>query len=450
MARPIIRLRLTALYAGSIAAILLGATIVTFGLVQLAVDGEFERSLQRGLAVARNTFWTELPEYKTTEATIAHVAGEVAVPDRVVQFVAPDGRVFATAPADRTQRLLPPLRVRSAPLEPALAPGWTVRITASESETHGLRDAMARLAAISLPSIFVLAIVVGWFVTGRALRPVGLMAQATARIAPGSGTRLPVGHPDDELGQLGRRFNALLDRLDEALAQQRRFIADAEHELRTPVARVRTRVEAALAQPPGPRDRDALRQADVELRATSSLLDELLLLARVDAGAAQGPRERVFLDDLAMDAVAGWRPDAARAGVTLAVDVMEETPVLAERTLVARLIGILLDNAIRYTPAGGRVAVRAHALPGAAVLEVVDTGIGIPLAERDRATQRFWRGAEARRLAPQGSGLGLSIARWIVERHEGRLELLPRVDGGTLVRVSLPAAAPVRGEAVVA
>jgi two-component system OmpR family sensor kinase len=331
--------------------------------------------------------------------------------------------------------------VRTAPLDPALAPGWMVRITASAAEERALRRRLLAWTFASVPALALLAVAAGWLVTGRALRPVGRMADATARIAPGSGVRLPVAEPHDELGRLGGRFNALLDRLDDALLQQRRFLADAEHELRTPVARVRTRVEAALARPPGDGDRQALEEAARELRRTSALLDELLLLARADAGTPAGPRERLYLDDVAMDAMNEWRADATRAGVTLVVDRIEEAPVVAERTLLVRAVGILLDNAIRYTPAGGRVALRVHPGPSVAVLEVSDTGIGIPLGERERVLLRFHRGAQARAMAPGGSGLGLSIAHWVVERHGGRLEILPKPGGGTLVRITLPSLA---------
>jgi signal transduction histidine kinase len=167
------------------------------------------------------------------------------------------------------------------------------------------------------------------------------------------------------------------------------------------------------------------------------MLAELLLLARVDAGAAEGRRERRFLDDLVLDTLAPWRPLATEAGVTLATSRVEEAPAQVEPALVERLVGILVDNAIRYTPRGGRVDVRTFAEGGRAVLEVEDTGIGIAPAERDRVFERFYRGTAARTAAPEGSGLGLSIAQWIVARHDGTIELRERSGGGTVVRVAI-------------
>jgi two-component system sensor histidine kinase TctE len=270
------------------------------------------------------------------------------------------------------------------------------------------------------------------------LRPVAEMAAAAAGVtASTSDRRLPIDNPDDELGRLGTRFNALLDRLDGALGAQRRFLGDAAHELRTPIARMRGRVEVArLAAPTD----ETLAQLDGDLRRTSQLVAELLELAQLDGRTMGHALEAGFLDDIVTDEWRAWSGEAQRAGVTLGMSAVEEAPVQLDRTLLPRLVGVLIDNALRYTPAGGRVDVRVTAQEGAALLEVEDDGPGIPAEDRVRLTERFFRGATARAARPEGSGLGLAIAQEIVDRHGASLTFRSGRDGrGTCACVRFPA-----------
>src|SRR5690606_39009580 len=150
--------------------------------------------------------------------------------------------------------LAPPLRVIHRPLDPDLAPGWQVRLTSSAAPLTRQLAAVDRGALLAIPLAVLLAVVLGWVLTGRTLRPVAAMADAADRISADAYGRLPVAVPDDELGRLGIRFNALLDRLDQAIATQRRFLADAAHELRTPIARARGAGDLALSLPAGTDD----------------------------------------------------------------------------------------------------------------------------------------------------------------------------------------------------
>lgn len=168
------------------------------------------------------------------------------------------------------------------------------------------------------------------------------------------------------------------------------------------------------------------------------MLDELLQLARADAGERMQPLERVFLDDVAMDAVAAWGPAATRAGITLTLRDPEESPIRAAPLLARRLLDTLLENAVRYTPAGGRIDASVRPSVDRVVLTVSDTGIGIPSAELPLIFERFFRGARSRALAPEGSGLGLPIAGWIVDQCAGTIDVVSGPNGGTTVRVSLP------------
>ena len=301
-----------------------------------------------------------------------------------------------------------------------------------------------RSARFAAPILLVLcAAVAGWWLTGRTLRPVARMADAAARIGPASGARLPIDDPSDELGRLGVRFNGLLDRLDGALAQQREFLADAAHELRTPIARLRARVELALLMPVPHQESTVLASIDQELRDVSQHVDELLQLARADAAGDDVPLRvtALFLDDVVADEVPRWQPEAQRCGITLDYSALEESPVSGDATLLPRLVSILVDNAIRYSDHGGTVHVRVRTDGEQAVLlEVEDDGIGIPVSERTRVFDRFYRGDAARLKRPDGSGLGLAIAAWIVQQHHGTMAVTGGATGGTRMQLRLPRA----------
>ena len=435
-----IRGRLTLLYAGSV---LLVLGVASFGLRVVLLDGlerEFRRAQLATVALVQNQFAVELEEYPTVDSAAVHLVGEVLFPDREVTLFDPAGQP-AISPRRLTEVVLgSPVRVLDAPLSPTLAPGWTVRVTFSATGLERSTRRLDRGLALGILASAFLAGLTGWWLTGRTLEPVGAMAHAAEAISETHPSeRLPVADPSDELGRLGLAFNDLLDRLERALGQQRQFLADAAHELRTPIARVRSQLE--LAERPGasPVTAETVAGLQADLERMAMMLDELLQLARADAGERPSEPLRIFLDDIAHQATAGWRAAAERRGVVLDFDVPDhEVPVVADPVLLRRLVDTLMDNAIRYSPTGGHIQVRAWAEDGAAVIDVADRGIGIPDDERVRLFERFFRGREARQMAPEGSGLGLPIARWIAERHGGSVQLTAREGGGTVARVTLP------------
>jgi signal transduction histidine kinase len=447
-----IRLRLALWYAGSVLALFLLTGLLLRVALHETLEREFERGARRSAALVQGFFRTEIAEYLTVEATILHLVGETLIPDLQLEFVNPNGHTFAVSaitPAGPTSSPVPPavplegpIYELERPLDRELAPGWTLKVHASMA---GLRRSLRRIDGsllLIVPLAALLAAATGWWLTGRTLRPVAQMAAAAERITPATpGARIPVANPHDELGRLARRFNDLVDRLDQALAQQRDFLATAAHELRTPIARMLAQVERALHAPgDGERAHEALQLLHDDLQRTGALVGELLQLARADAGEPAPPLAAGYLDDAVVEAIQPWFAAAERRGVALRLPVIEETPAHFSAEHVGRLLGTLVDNAIRYTPAGGTVAVRVFRdEAGAAVLEVEDTGVGLPEADRARVFERFYRGAEARVLTPEGSGLGLAIARWIVDQHGGHIEIDAAEGGGTLVRVELPA-----------
>lgn len=443
--RPRIRVRFTLLYASTLLLVLVAAALVLRYTLRATLHREFDESVRASAGLVTQFFRTEVNEYRTIDATLTHIADELVFEDRIIRYRYPDGRLFRSSlpPQRPSNRALPtPMHTVRFPLDADLAPGWDVEVDASLANLRDLEARIDRWLLLGIPLFVLMAAVMGWWLTGRTLQPVGDMADAAARIAPASGARLPVNDPADELGRLGVRFNALLDRLDGALAQQRQFLADAAHELRTPIARMRARVELAiLTAADAPVSPPLLQSLDGELRAVSHQVDELLQLARADAAGddALSVVERLYLDDLVADETPRWQPQAQQLDRHLAIGVLEEAEVHGDATLLSRLIGILVDNALRYGRDGGEVRLSVRSEDGQARLDVEDDGPGVLPDERERIFDRFYRGEAARLHRPDGSGLGLAIAAWIVRQHHGTLTVGTSELGGARFTVKIPA-----------
>ena len=218
-------------------------------------------------------------------------------------------------------------------------------------------------------------------------------------------------------------------------------MADAAHALRTPIAVLRTRAEVALQQERSPEAYvAALRGMEHEAQRLGRVVDDLLMLARADAGERPVERTRFFLDDMVLDAAQSVRTLAQAAGVTLTVDEFEETPIVGDARLVRELVVVLLDNAVKFTPAGGDVRVRVIPDPQP-TLTIVDNGCGIAPEQIPHVFERFYRG-DASRARGGGAGLGLSIAQWIASVHDARLLLASEPGAGTRATVTFPRAIP--------
>lgn len=219
----------------------------------------------------------------------------------------------------------------------------------------------------------------------------------------------------------------------------RRFMTDAAHELRTPVASLRAHADVALQRPGlDPETTDTLRTISTESARLTKLLSDLLTLARVDAGEPTVARESFFLDDVVSDATALMSAAARTKGIALGQGSYEEARVVGDPDLVRQLLAILLDNALKYTPAGGRVTTHVFMKDSRAVVAVEDNGPGIEEAALPHVFERFYRSDEARRTAV-GAGLGLSIARWIVLAHGAELRVASWRGQGTRIEASFPA-----------
>jgi signal transduction histidine kinase len=289
----------------------------------------------------------------------------------------------------------------------------------------------------SIPFAALAALLGGWLIVWRALRPLSQMAEVADSIDRRRfDARLPVPAPRDELRRLAVAFNALLDRLADVVQAQRRFMADASHELRTPVTVARTAAQVTLgAARTEPEYREALDIISLQTDRLTHVVDDMFLLAVADVEGRPLLLRYLYLDELVGECLRAAGVLGEARGVSLSLQAQEGVQLEGDVELLRRMIMNLLDNAIRYSPSGGRVRVTVDAADRTATVSVEDSGPGIPAGERDRVFERFVRLVPAG--GAPGSGLGLPIARWIAEQHGGALTL-DRLDRGTRFLVTLP------------
>lgn len=297
-----------------------------------------------------------------------------------------------------------------------------------------------------------LASVSGYFLARKSLAPVVAMSETAERMgAANLHERLPVVNARDELGRLAQAFNGLLSRLDDSFEQQRRFMADASHELRTPVAIVRGEAEIALSREGREAEdlRESLAIVHDEGQRLTLIVEDLFTLARADA-ASQHPLKLTdfYLEETVADCVRAVRTLAAKRELVLAYEPPpHEMQFRGDEELIRRMLLNLLENAIKYTPEGGRVSVTCEARGGEYLITVSDTGTGVPPEMQPHIFERFYRADKARSRADgengatagSGAGLGLSIARLVAEAHGGRLDLQRSDAQGSVFVASLPA-----------
>ena len=295
----------------------------------------------------------------------------------------------------------------------------------------------------AIPMALVVSLVAGYLLARRSLAPLEAIVTRTASItAADLDERLPVVNPHDELGRLARIINELLGRVGDAFRTQRQFVADASHELRTPLAIIRGEADVALRRDSRPEAeyREALAVVQGESVRLSRIVDDLFLLARVDAGASALSRQPVALDQLVADAVRSVRSLANAQQVTVMAHDIGDAVVHGDPVLLHRLLLNLLDNALKHSPAGSTVTVSLATDETRTMtkLQIRDEGPGIPEDQRKRVFERFVHGVQGDpSRSSTGAGLGLAIAQAVAVAHGGRITLLDQSPGATF-HVALP------------
>jgi len=316
-------------------------------------------------------------------------------------------------------------------------------------DQEDLLEAASYTLIISVPVALLLASIGGYFLARKSLAPVVRMSATASRIgAANLHERLPVANERDELGGLALVINGLLARLDTSFEQQRRFMADASHELRTPIAIMRSEAEVVLSEPETSNQelRESIAIFKDETKRLTGIVEDLFMLARADAGQYKLTPKEFYLDELAGEVARAVRALAAERELSFQLDAAEEMPFRGDENLLRRLLLNLVDNAIKYTPSAGAVTVSCKREGNRYIITVSDTGPGIPAEAQPRIFDRFYRADSARSRAEDdaagltsGAGLGLSIARWVAEAHEGSLELLHSSTAGSVFQLILPA-----------
>ncbi|HEV8380871.1 MAG TPA: ATP-binding protein [Gemmatimonadales bacterium] len=410
-----LRLRLTLWYAGvlTLIVVLLGGG--TFAAIRHQMSRQLDASLKAATAAVMQATLIREVERTRAPAGVADAVAELRIPDRSLYLFDSVGQAIVPAHADgwianaarQAARDGSADVDRDAPGEPEF------RLHAERfSGGTGITYVAASVAdRMELEETY-----------GSLIVTFGAAALAALLLVAGGGYVLI------------RQSTAPVER---SMEQMRRFMADAAHELRTPITLLRTRTEVALAQPrDAAGDAAAFHAIEREADRLGGIIGDLLLLARADAGERQVVRESLYLDDVASQAVAAVRTLAERKGVTLIVGSFEEAQILGDAELVERLLLIVLDNAIKYTPEGGQVRLDVTARDGNRSVIVSDSGVGIPAAEMPRIFERFYRGDSARSRG-EGAGLGLPIARWIADLHEARMSVSSDSEG-TRVQIDFP------------
>ncbi len=308
---------------------------------------------------------------------------------------------------------------------------------------HSLREVEELLATlragilVALPTVLLLGMPIGWFLARRALRGVDVVTRTAMAIADGdTARRVPVGTSGDELDRLAHAFNAMLDRIEGLIAGMREMTDNLAHDLRTPLARVRVSAERAAS-------RDVSQEEWLNFAGTTTeecdrmlqILNGTLEIAEAQAGAAPLQLEEVDLAELVEEARDLFATLAEDAGIALVASAPAQCLVRADRGRVQRIVANLIDNALKFTREGGRVSLVLSEVPGEAVLEVSDTGIGIPALDMPRIFERFFRGDASR--SGRGSGLGLSLARAFARAHGGDITAVSTLGTGSTFTLRL-------------
>jgi heavy metal sensor kinase len=312
-----------------------------------------------------------------------------------------------------------------------------IQVGRSEAPMRAQMRDLAVMLVLGLPVAVAMAGLGGYMLARRALAPIERMtAHARTITAERLHDRLPVGNPDDEMGRLAGVFNETLGRLEKSFDQMRRFTADVSHQLRTPLTAIRSVGEVGLRG--GHRDETAYRgiigSMLEETDRLAVLVDRLLTLSRAEMDQTVLARDTVNLVELAEDVVGHLGVLAEEKGQTLTIDATGTPTAVADRVVLRQALINLVDNAIKFTPPGGRVSIGVSGTDGAARIDVSDTGPGIPEEARDQIFDRFYRGDEN---ADVGTGLGLSIAKRAVEANGGDLTLAHSGNDGTTFSITL-------------
>jgi two-component system OmpR family sensor kinase len=464
-----LRMRLTLWYSGALALVLLCFSAAIYLMVSHKLYNRFDAQMGQTLEEVANFLGHEKTEGEDAAEAIRSLIADFSFPKQTIALYDQAGRRLARKP--ESPHLDAPLDFKNAAL------GQVHLRTLSEQETgveDGVRIAsrsydweegcpivivlaqpltsisdelelLGGVLSIAIPLTLLLAGWGGWGLARKSLSPIKRMSEAARSISANNlNERLPISNPHDELGRLAESFNDLLVRLNASFDQQRQFMADASHELRTPLSVLRTTTEVTLEKPRREEReyRESLSLIDAQTKRLARIVEDMFTIARADAGHRPLQPTNFYLDELIAETVRVAQVLAERKGITVDQNAGFEAPYRGDEGLLRQMLLNLLDNAIKHTPAGGKIKVDLARRDSMFEIKVSDTGVGVPAELQSRIFERFFRVDKSRsrtgELNGGGAGLGLSIARWIAESHHGKLELIHSAHTGSVFVAALP------------
>ena len=459
-----VRGRLTLFYVSVLAVALVIVCVLIYVLLARALFVRVDENLLAGVGIAATSLSNDLEEGQDYQDAARSTVAEQASAAQMLAVYDGTGRLLAESRRDPDLEItLPPVDAlpdRDALLETVLESDGDDRhrlafrrvslpeaeyivvvgadLEPIDEELEFLRGILGYVVPIAL----VIAALGGSFLARKSLAPVVAMAGRARRIGVENlSERLPVANPRDELGHLAETFNELLGRLEASLIQHRQFMADASHELRTPVTTTRTAAAVALQQQH--RDeaeyRDTLKIVEEQAERLSRVVDDMFTLARADAGNYPVRRTPMYLDEVIDEVIRAARVVAGTKSVSVDANVVASAAFTGDEELIRRMVANLVDNAVRHTPDGTTVRVELDETDTGYAIAVKDQGPGIPADIRAQIFERFFRADTSRRRSAQdGAGLGLALARWIARAHGGDVVLARSSPSGSTFVASLP------------
>lgn len=439
-----VRLRLTLWYSLILAGIVLVFSFFVFLFVKTSLFRQLNQQLDLDYqTISQNALEDaeETPEIENENSAKLYQIAKLGILFYQTPAFQKSGLSFiGPSPPGGSQTVLSPSGARFRMKTGLVSPDVHLTVAVEEGPVWSALRTLSVILLLSLPIALGLAAFGGFVMAGRLLRPVAVIAAEADKIsAKDLSARLPVQNPRDEFGQLAGVVNRMLSRLEEAFESLRRFTADASHELRTPLTVIQSVGEVALQE-----DLDAAAYKDrigsmlEDLSRLTRLVDNLLTLTRADAGPVSVSRKETDALRLVEHAVEDMRPLAEEKNQILTLAANGPALIVAEEATLRLALINLLDNAIKYTPPSGAVSVRSGMRGDDFLIEVTDTGPGIPAEHRGRIFDRFYRVERDRSSQARGTGLGLSIAKWAAEANGGRIELDTQEKQGSTFRLVLP------------
>lgn len=454
-----LRVRLAMWYGGAFALLIAAASLTVYEGLRFELVGETDFRLSEDAKETAQAVAQYYPDANMIKGMLARKADNHTHERLFLQWLDVDGTSLwagKETPGDMSElkldkqgvfpvREVGVFRVAQRTVDYPGVPKYIVRVGASQEQINEFAWQRTKFMILIGTATMIIAIIGAYWLAGLAIRPVTEITQTAARLRPSHlDERLRIRGTADELDQLSLTINHLLDRIADYLAKKREFVANAAHELRSPLAAIRSSVDVALTS-----DRTAEEYQSLlvviadECNHLTTLVNQLLFLAETDGGRNVRLTESLRLDKVVENCVEMFRGVAEERGITLEASLRECPKFMGNGGRVRQVVNNLIDNAIKFTPAGGRIRIDVEPTSDqrGVCLRVADSGVGISPQDLPHVFERFYRGDKGRDRegTTRGTGLGLAISRAVVEEHGGLIDVQSEVGRGTTFTITLPA-----------